>query len=85
MAMTFEKKGEGLYELNVQGYVCPHPQLYTKKSLEKVNPGDILNVIFDNPSSGESIASMCEAQGNDIVEKKEEGGKLIWSIKKSDD
>ncbi|MDH5542001.1 MAG: sulfurtransferase TusA family protein [Nitrospinota bacterium] len=85
MAMTFEKKGDGLYELNVQGFVCPHPQLYTKKSLEKVNPGDVINVIFDNPSSGESIASMCESQGNEIIEKKEEGGKLIWSIKKSED
>ena len=85
MAMTFEKKGEGVYELNVQGYVCPHPQLYMKKSLEKVDPGDIINVLFDNPSSGESIASMCDARGDEILEKKEDGGKLIWSIQKAED
>ncbi len=33
MAMKFEKKGEGVYELDVCGYVCPHPQIYCKKSI----------------------------------------------------
>ena len=39
MAMKFEKTGEGTYVLDVCGYVCPHPQLYTKKSLEKIAVG----------------------------------------------
>ena len=33
--MKFEKKTEGLYALDVCGYVCPHPQLYTKKRWKK--------------------------------------------------
>jgi len=36
MAMKFEKKNGG-YLLDVQGYVCPHPQLYTKKALKNMN------------------------------------------------
>ena len=43
MAMKFEKKGDGTYMLDVCGYVCPHPQIYTKKSLEKMEEGDILD------------------------------------------
>ena len=50
--MKFEKQGEGLYRLDVTGYVCPHPQLYTKKALEKIASGDVLELVFDNPSSG---------------------------------
>jgi len=83
MAMKFEKKSEGVYMLDVRGYVCPHPQIYTKKALNKLNSGDILEVIFDNPSSGESIASMCDNEGNDITDKQREGGNFIWDIKKS--
>lgn len=82
MAVKFEKKEEGVYALDVCGYVCPHPQIYAKKSLEKIKSGDILEVVFDNPSSGETIEQMCEAVGNEVLEKKTEGGKMIYKIKK---
>ena len=42
MAMTFAKKEDGVYSLDVTGYVCPHPQIYTKKALEKIHGGDVL-------------------------------------------
>lgn len=81
--MKFEKKADGVFVLNVEGYVCPHPQIYTKKALEKVNSGDIIEVVFDNPSSGESIATMCDNSGNEIVEKTQAGGKFKWNICKA--
>ncbi len=79
--MKFEKKSKGLYMLDVQGYVCPHPQIYTKKALEKLNDGDVLEVIFDNPSSAETISALCEKVGMDIIEKKQEGPKFAWKIR----
>ncbi|MBS1111862.1 MAG: SirA family protein [Nitrospirae bacterium] len=82
MAMKFEKTGEGKYLLDVCGYVCPHPQIYCKKSLEKMASGDVLNLVFDNPSSGETIVQMCDQAGHEILEKKEEGGKQIFVIEK---
>lgn len=82
MAMKFEKKGEGTYELDVRGYVCPHPQLYTKKVLQKLAQGDVVEVLFDNPSSSESIEAMCTAEGNLVVEKNMADGKFAWKIKK---
>ena len=80
--MKFEKVSEGNYQLDVTGYVCPHPQIYTKKALERIEPGDVLQVLFDNPSSGESISTMCENTGDEIVGKKKEGGQFIWNIEK---
>jgi tRNA 2-thiouridine synthesizing protein A len=82
MAMKFEKTGEGTYMLDVCGYVCPHPQIYCKKSLEKMNEGEKVEVVFDNPSSKETMIQMCEQAGHDIVEDKTEGGKLILVIEK---
>ncbi len=82
MAMKFEKTGEGTYMLDVCGFVCPHPQIYTKKSLEKISEGDTLEVIFDNPSSKETIIQMCEQAGHELLEQKTEGGKLVLKIEK---
>jgi len=83
MAMKFEKVSDGVYLLDVLGYVCPHPQIYTKKALEKLAMGDVLQVVFDNPSSGESISVMCDNTGDEIVDEKHEKGKFIWQIKRS--
>ena len=82
MAMTFEKKEDGHFTLDVTGYVCPHPQIYTKKALEKIQSGDVLDVIFDNPSSSESVSAMCDSNGNDIIAKSSENGRFVFSIKK---
>jgi tRNA 2-thiouridine synthesizing protein A len=84
MAVKFEKVRDGLFMLDVKGYVCPHPQIYTKKALEKLKPGEELELMFDNPSSGESIMAMCETDGNPIVEKAQETGQTMrWRIRKS--
>jgi tRNA 2-thiouridine synthesizing protein A len=80
--VKFDKTGDNTYSLDVCGYVCPHPQLYTKKSLEKLEEGDILDVVFDNPSSRETIVQMVEAAGNDVLEEKTEGGKMYMKIEK---
>ena len=81
--MKFEKQSEGFYVLDVKGYVCPHPQIYTKKALSKINSGEKLEVIFDNPSSGESIATMCDNNGDEIYNKvQREAGDFVWGIQK---
>jgi len=82
MAMKFEKKGDGVYMLDVCGYVCPHPQIYCKKSLEKIAEGEVLEMTFDNPSSAETIVQMLDQAGHELMEKKSEGGKIVFKIKK---
>ncbi len=81
--MKFEKTGEGIYSLNVKGYVCPHPQLYTKSALSKMKAGETLKLLFDNASSGESIASMCDKEGDEILEQVVNNGSYVWTIKKA--
>jgi tRNA 2-thiouridine synthesizing protein A len=80
--MKFEKTGDNTYSLDVCGYVCPHPQMYTKKSLQKMEEGDILSLCFDNPSSKETIIQMVEAQGDEILSDKTEDGKIYLEIEK---
>lgn len=83
MAVTFNQVGDGQWKLDVCGYSCPHPQMYTKKAMQKLAAGDTLQLVFDNPSSGESIQAMCESDGNDIIERNEGAGQFSWTIRKS--
>jgi len=82
MAVKFEKMDDGNYTLDVTGYVCPHPQMYTKKAMEKLQSGEVLTLRFDNPSSGESILSMCESAGNEVLERHDADGTFVWTIQK---
>lgn len=81
--MKLKKKDDGNYELDVTGYVCPHPQLYTMKSLQKIKPGEQLEVVFDNPSSEESITALADKEGHKILEKSSEGGKFRYKLQKA--
>jgi len=84
MAMKFEKRAAGEFVLDVTGNVSPHPQLYTKKALERIQEGDTLEVLFDNPSSSESIAAMCDTAGDEILERVMERGTYRWKIRKTE-
>ncbi len=39
-------------------------------------------MIFDNPSSGETVKQMLDQAGHELVEEKKEGSKIIFVIKK---
>ena len=82
MAVKFEKTEDGAYLLDVCGYSCPHPQMYTKKALQKMEGGDVLTLRFDNPSSGESIAAMVEGDGNELMDRSDVDGVFVWKIQK---
>ncbi len=45
--------------------------------------GDILELIFDNPSSGESIEAMIDNDGNTLLEQTVEAGQFEWHIQKT--
>ncbi len=67
--MKFSKIDDNNFELDVTGYVCPHPQLYTLKSMEKLKDGMVLSVLIDNPSSVESVEQACSEKGFTILDK----------------
>ncbi len=52
-------------ELDVLGRVCPYPLVLTKKSVEKMESGQVLKVLCDAPASAEdSIPKWAEKQGH---------------------
>lgn len=45
------------------GDSCPRPQLMTKKAVGLVGPGDVVEVLVDNPSSMEALPPLCDELG----------------------
>ena len=65
--------------LDVRGFTCPYPVIYTRKALSNINPGEILEVIIDNPPSCETVPSAVREDGHEIL-KFEEIDRGVWRI-----
>jgi len=68
--------------IDLKGEVCPMPVLKTKMALEKMLPGQILEIIVDYPPSKENIERFVTSQGNEIIGIKEEGTEIRITVKK---
>jgi len=76
--VRFAKVGEGKYLLDVRGFTCPYPVIYTRKALKQVEPGALLEVLIDNPPSCETVPAARE-DGHDVlgVERVDAG---VWRV-----
>ncbi len=67
---------------DASGLRCPMPILKTKKEIELVQIGEILQVIATDSGTKKDFPAWAERTGNQILEMREEDGKFIWFIKR---
>lgn len=60
--------------LDVRGECCPYPLILTKKQVEKLDSGDILHVIADEPVAPQNIDAWVKKSGDKLlaVEKEDD-------------
>jgi len=83
--MELKKKegAVGTWTLDLKGLICPHPQLYTSKTMNKLPDGAILEVTVTNPSSVESVKEICKAKNYTVLsEESPESGVTVITIQK---
>lgn len=68
--------------LDAKGLSCPMPVIKTKKALETVESGQILEVIATDPASKTDIPALLGRLGHDLIEIREEGGEIHYFIRK---
>lgn len=66
--------------LNVEGKSCPMPLFFTKKALNKLEAGQILQVVGDFLPAKENIVENAEKKGHKVLEIKEEANPYQFSI-----
>ncbi|TES97567.1 MAG: sulfurtransferase TusA family protein [Promethearchaeota archaeon] len=71
------------YTLNCSGLVCPLPVARTKKKINELESGDILEVTGDFGESGENVKRYVEKHGNFVLEFKINGEDYYIKIEKA--
>ncbi len=77
--VRFVKRSENLYLLDVTGYTCPYPVIYMRKAISKLKPGDVLEVVTDNPPSCENVPRAARDDGHEVLGV-ERVGDGVWKI-----
>lgn len=70
-------------ELDVCGLNCPLPILRAKKSLVKMQPGQVLHIIATDPGAVKDFEAFSRQTGNELLDSREEDGRFYFLLKKT--
>jgi tRNA 2-thiouridine synthesizing protein A len=68
--------------LDAKGMNCPLPILKTKKALQTMQPGGLLEVLATDPGSVADFESFCRQTGNQLVSSSKEGEVFKFLVKR---
>jgi tRNA 2-thiouridine synthesizing protein A len=68
--------------LDAKGMNCPLPILKTKKALQTMQPGGLLEVLATDPGSVADFESFCRQTGNQLVSSTKEGDVYKFLLKR---
>ncbi len=69
--------------LDCKGLSCPLPVLKTKKAMDALTLGQVLEMISTDPGSKADIAAWTKRTGNELLDSVEESGTFRFFIKKT--
>ena len=69
-----------VHRLDVLGLFCPVPILFAAREMQKLQPGDLLEVIGDDPGIREDMPAWCDHAGHRLVEMVDEEEGRIRSL-----
>ena len=69
--------------LDCKGLNCPLPVIKTKKAIEKMTVGQVLQMVATDPGSKPDMAAWSKSTGHELLEAREEGGLYTFFIRKT--
>ena len=70
-------------KLDTRGMSCPLPIVKTRKAINQIKCGEILQVTATDPGSIKDMASFCEQTGNRLVDSNESANGFVFLIEKA--
>ncbi|MCG9712753.1 sulfurtransferase TusA [Shewanella insulae] len=70
------------HQLDAQGLRCPEPVMMVRKSVRKMNEGETLLIIADDPATTRDIPSFCEFMDHTLIASQTESTPFQYLIKK---
>lgn len=68
--------------LNAKGLACPMPIVRTKKAMDELTSGQVLEIHATDKGAKNDLAAWAKAGGHELVDHTEENGVLIFRIQK---
>jgi len=68
--------------LDARGLFCPSPVMQTNVELSKMQIGEILTVLADDPAAEDDIANWARKLGHEVVKMEKTGNEIRFEIKK---
>ncbi len=68
--------------LDARGLFCPSPVMQTNVELSKMQIGEILTILADDPAAEDDIASWARRLGHEIIKMEKNGNEIHFEIKK---
>jgi tRNA 2-thiouridine synthesizing protein A len=68
--------------LDCTGLYCPAPIFETRKKIDSIKKGQVLEITADDPASEEDIKSWAKTTGNNLLKIIKDKDKFIFYIRK---
>ena len=68
--------------LDAKGLACPMPIVRTKKAMNEIESGQVLEVHATDKGAKNDLAAWSKSGGHELIEQAEEGDVLKFCIKK---
>ncbi len=69
-------------KLDATGLFCPEPVFRTKIAIEKMQVGQVLTVLADDPASEDDISKWVNRTGHELLSMNKNGNVFEFTIKK---
>jgi tRNA 2-thiouridine synthesizing protein A len=69
--------------LDCSGLSCPMPIIKTKKAIDGLQLGQVLEMIATDPGSKSDMDAWTKKTGHQLLGSQEEGGKFMFLIRKA--
>jgi tRNA 2-thiouridine synthesizing protein A len=68
--------------LDCLGLYCPEPLFQTRENIDQIKPGEILEVITDDPAAEEDLKRFAKRAGHEIVSFEKKDTQMRFLIKR---
>ena len=69
--------------LDAKGLNCPLPLLKAKQSLNKLDPGQVLQIVCTDPGSVRDFEVFSKQSGNELLHASEDSGTYTYWLRKA--
>jgi tRNA 2-thiouridine synthesizing protein A len=68
--------------VDARGHRCPTPTLRLRRALDRVQPGEVVDLIVDDPLARIDVPHFARESGHDLVEIADEHGVIRFRLRK---